>query len=249
MATRTHGFESNFFVGAAGAFCHVVRGSRFAFIFCAPAGILLNAVERCIPHHFKETFMKAARYLLAVTALAGAVAANAATVASFDITLVNNYALGPYSSSGDGDGAAVLDGSGVLTVQTTEHDLIYYSGFADPVFDLVIGKTNIYNGTFDGVTFTPTSGWLTNVSCFDNFTQAACAGLLPLDTLYPFLAISGQISVSGGGVLEGSFPTVDNGVNYLTTTFTPSVPVPAAAWLFGSGLLGLAGVRRKSKAA
>lgn len=194
--------------------------------------------------------MKAAHYLLAVTALAGAVAANAATVASFNITLENNYALGLYSSFGDGDGTAVLDDSGVLTVQTTEHDLVYSSGLVDPVFDLVIGKTNIYYGTFDGVTFTPASGVLSNVSCFDNLTQAACAGLVPLDTLYPFLAVSGQISISEGGVLEGSFLTVDYGVNYQTTTFTPTVPVPAAAWLFGSSLFGLVGAaHRKSKVA
>lgn len=194
--------------------------------------------------------MKTARYLLTVTALVGAAAANAATVASFNITLENNYALGPYSSSGDGDGTAVLDGSGVLTVQTTEHDLVYALGLADPVFDLVIVKTNTYNGTFDGITFTPTSGLLTNVSCFDNFTQAACAGLVPLDSVYPFLTVSGQISISQGGVLKGSFPTVDNGINYLTTTFTPTVPVPAAAWLFGSALLGLTGaVHRKCRVA
>jgi hypothetical protein len=36
----------------------------------------------------------------------------------------------------------------------------------------------------------------------------------------------------------------------LTGTITPSaVPVPAAVWLFGSGLLGLVGVARRKKAA
>jgi hypothetical protein len=193
--------------------------------------------------------MKAIQSLMAAAMLAGTVSASAATVASFNITMTNNYALSPYSSSGSGDGTAILDNSGVLTVQTTEHDLIYYTGVVGPVFDLTIVKTNTYNGIFDGVTFTPTFGLLNNISCFDNFTQLACAGLMPLDVYYPFLTISGQISIGAGGVLDGSFPTVDNGVNYITTTFTPTVPVPAAAWLFGSSLLGLAGItRRKSRA-
>ena len=33
------------------------------------------------------------------------------------------------------------------------------------------------------------------------------------------------------------------------TSYTPSaIPVPAAVWLFGSGLLGLVGVARRKKA-
>ncbi|MDT8282265.1 MAG: VPLPA-CTERM sorting domain-containing protein [Gammaproteobacteria bacterium] len=37
--------------------------------------------------------------------------------------------------------------------------------------------------------------------------------------------------------------------NTCPTTTTPPVPVPAAVWLFGSGLLGLVGVARRKKAA
>jgi len=35
----------------------------------------------------------------------------------------------------------------------------------------------------------------------------------------------------------------------LSQTITPAVPVPAAAWLFGSGLLGLSGTARRRKSA
>lgn len=38
-----------------------------------------------------------------------------------------------------------------------------------------------------------------------------------------------------------------SGFNY-STAYTPEVPVPAAAWLFGSGLLGLIGVARRKAA-
>ena len=54
----------------------------------------------------------------------------------------------------------------------------------------------------------------------------------------------------GGGVYEGSFNTCTfegttcKGISNVEITFT-TVPVPAAAWLFGSALLGLAGLRRK----
>lgn len=192
--------------------------------------------------------MKAIQHLLAIAALATATTASATAVASFNITLTDNYALDSYSSSGIGNGTALLDSSGLLTVQTIEHDLIYSSGIADPIYDLTINKTNIYSGIFNGVTFTPSSGILNNSSCFDNFTHLACAGLIPLGIDYPFITVSGQVSIDVGGILNGTFPTVDNGVNYLVTTFTPTVPVPAAAWLFGSGLIGLGGItRRKSK--
>lgn len=47
------------------------------------------------------------------------------------------------------------------------------------------------------------------------------------------------LGTSSGMYLDGT----------VTLTATPEVPVPAAAWLFGSAMLGLAGVSRKRKAA
>lgn len=51
-------------------------------------------------------------------------------------------------------------------------------------------------------------------------------------------------------VLEGS-PSNFGGSQYLLslTGTVSAVPVPAAIWLFGSGLLGLVGVARRRKAA
>lgn len=43
------------------------------------------------------------------------------------------------------------------------------------------------------------------------------------------------------------FLRTDNRMTFTNTT--PSVPVPAAAWLFGSGLLSLTGIARRRKAA
>jgi hypothetical protein len=54
----------------------------------------------------------------------------------------------------------------------------------------------------------------------------------------------------GGGMYEGSFNTctfngdVCKGISNVEITFS-EVPVPAAAWLFGSALVGLMGFKRK----
>jgi len=45
----------------------------------------------------------------------------------------------------------------------------------------------------------------------------------------------------------GSFASFDYNLSLNGTVATSAVPVPAAAWLFGSGLLGLVGVARRSR--
>jgi len=64
---------------------------------------------------------------------------------------------------------------------------------------------------------------------------AATSGSLGLDNTSPFPGIRGYFDIGSG--------------NSMYVTSVASVPVPAAAWLFGSGLIGLAGVARKRKAA
>jgi len=50
--------------------------------------------------------------------------------------------------------------------------------------------------------------------------------------------------VRGLAMIDGAFPGFNANFD-----FTTAVPVPAAVWLFGSGLLGLVGVARRKKAA
>ena len=50
--------------------------------------------------------------------------------------------------------------------------------------------------------------------------------------------------VTGLAMIDGAFPGFNANFN-----FTAPVPVPAAVWLFGSGLLGLVGVARRKKSA
>lgn len=74
----------------------------------------------------------------------------------------------------------------------------------------------------------------------------------------PVLAIMTCTSFSTGGVctgtgtpmqtppFAGAAPAFDGIVSSSSAT-TPQIPIPAAAWLFGSGLVGMAGVARRNK--
>jgi len=58
---------------------------------------------------------------------------------------------------------------------------------------------------------------------------------------------------SGTGVsgeyifINGAFPTTERGAFQMQLSSPSAVPIPAAVWLLGSGLIGLVGVRRKLK--
>lgn len=55
---------------------------------------------------------------------------------------------------------------------------------------------------------------------------------------------------SDGIYSNGNLPINSASLNYAPyASFSASVPVPAAAWLFGSGLLGLIGISRRKKSA
>lgn len=63
---------------------------------------------------------------------------------------------------------------------------------------------------------------------------AATSGSIGLDASTPFSGIRGYFDIGSG--------------NSMHVTSVSNVPVPAAVWLFGSGLLGLFGIARRKKA-
>lgn len=67
------------------------------------------------------------------------------------------------------------------------------------------------------------------------------------DEFYVLAALTA--AADGSGAVADAFSTFQMGFN--TTQLVPAavVPVPAAAWLFGSGLLGLIGISRRKKSA
>ena len=53
---------------------------------------------------------------------------------------------------------------------------------------------------------------------------------------------------NGNPITDYSATSADTGFNY-AKAYAPAVPVPAAAWLFGSSLIGLTGLARNRKTA
>lgn len=56
-------------------------------------------------------------------------------------------------------------------------------------------------------------------------------------------------AASAPGMENGPFPGFNAAFNLSAPGLVSEVPVPAAVWLFGSGLIGLAGIARRRKAA
>jgi hypothetical protein len=57
----------------------------------------------------------------------------------------------------------------------------------------------------------------------------------------------GSYNTGGFGELAGTITTNTDGSTTINASSTPEVPIPAAAWLLGSGLMGLVGIRRKQR--
>lgn len=115
----------------------------------------------------------------------------------------------------------------------------------------VISGTNLYhdanaNGVFDSGEFlanvfsaTPYSDTLQSQQGYNalqgSAPMAATSGSLGLGNATPFPGFRGYLDIGSGNSMHV--------VSVVTT-----VPIPAAVWLFGSGLLGLLGVARRRKA-
>jgi hypothetical protein len=169
--------------------------------------------------------------------------------------------------------AAVLDfsevspgyqGSNVVnlsnaTISTIGPDIfVFQQGEATPAFGPTGGFCGLtaINGdncaTVDVIDFsfsTAISNLMFQSAQYDTGDQASAsiyAGATLLDTininsamLVDFTGYSGVTSL-----IINDLASTGNGLAYGDFTFTP-VPVPAAAWLFGSGLIGLIGVARR----
>jgi len=117
---------------------------------------------------------------------------------------------------------------------------------ADPNYDLTLG-------TFAGLNLSATAGKIAlfNTTATGASTVATSANLIDLVgygttanfSLYPKMTANPSTTTA-------AIRTTDAQGNVIFTVGTPDLPatptpIPAAAWLFGSGLLGLAGVKRK----
>jgi len=118
---------------------------------------------------------------------------------------------------------------------------------ADPVYNLTLG-------TFAGLNLSATAGKLAlfNTTATGASTMAATSNLIDLVgygttanfSLYPKMT-------SNLSTITAAIRTTDANGNTIFVAGTPDpnpavpTPIPAAAWLLGSGLLGLVGMKRK----
>ena len=180
------------------------------------------------------------RAQLAVSVLALAISTAASATA-----ITFNNATGPYSA-----------GAITAHVTATGGSVYYQGGLLGPgigvqssAFDtlgaLAAGKTlTVSFGqsvTLNSISFAAWEGGI------DQVTMSYTSGSQTFSNTFNLNAID---TFSTNVVLNSFTLSAANG---LTSTYlnsidvTPAVPVPAAAWLFGSGLLGLAGLGRKRK--
>ena len=133
------------------------------------------------------------------------------------------------------------------------------AGYIDAIFEagkIIIKSDVAQNGFSDGdtlltITFDSAIGVLGNVFGNDSivgqnivFTGPALGGLASTSEIFSF-------SVANLTPSSAILNPADMEAWTATTSFTSSatlVPVPAAVWLFGSGLLGLVGIARRKKA-
>ena len=91
-----------------------------------------------------------------------------------------------------------------------------------------------------------------NFACGDADNGVTCASLNPQQSDWDFTTITGtSFTDSGNGTGSLVLDTTNIRGDTFTWTVTgnlTAVPVPAAAWLFGSGLIGLVGVARRKQA-
>ncbi|MEH6591109.1 MAG: VPLPA-CTERM sorting domain-containing protein [Halioglobus sp.] len=124
--------------------------------------------------------------------------------------------------------------------------------------DLIQGITGVLapSNIFTTFNFDITTG-------LGSSTVTACTGAsLVCNPILPTIGTPAAISAYDTGTITGDFATaaswsqifvVDTGYGLADSNSTiiataNAVPVPAAAWLFGSALLGLAGIKRKKMA-
>jgi hypothetical protein len=188
--------------------------------------------------------MKVLKLLLAISALTAVTAANATTYNVSGTGLVGNTGL-PTN--------VVYTGTGNVNTTGSVFNSGTFNYTANATTDN--GYVNaIYTGQF---VFANASGSFTEtiLSCADSGETHMCSSLGALNTAKTYISTSDFSDLSS---LSWSWTTTRPNLTYplflkdsatQTFTATPAVPVPAAAWLMGSALVGLASTSRRRRVA
>ena len=104
----------------------------------------------------------------------------------------------------------------------------------------IFGQTIFLSNAFDTPTLTLSGGTNSDGTVEHTSFNVTFVDMNPIDILEPGIE---SFSFSGDLTFEG---TDGKGINYSGAVLT-TVPLPASAWLFVSGLLGLVGMQRRRK--
>lgn len=219
--------------------------------------------------------MNALKSLLAVSVLAAAGVASASTVQTYTVTTAvtqpvlystqdqsGNPVTYTLASNITGGGTATLDSSGVLLLNLSSHaqlDITAVVNSALPpgsLYSDTITTSTLTLATTGAYSLNKTGSSTTTLTCTNGPTDAVgSCNNITLNSPAALFGAASYYSSQGFTLSGGSFniKSLNAGANVVTTyTLTaaaaPAVPVPAAAWLFGSSLLGLAGAARRRAA-
>jgi len=170
----------------------------------------------------------------------------------YSITSFSGDVGGYLFSGSSGDAFLRNDGTAGTIFGGNPYDQVTINNLTAAVYDQAYGG-------FDREDFASTSGNVAGVPLRSVSIHAQTDDTTLLSDLNfseeALISLSDNLSLLSFSMLFmdgafGSAPVSVNGsFNGMTVTNLTSVPVPAAAWLFGSGLLGLIGMARRKKAA
>lgn len=117
-------------------------------------------------------------------------------------------------------------------------------------FNVPLGSAGLFNVTSDSLLGPNDSSILSTQQSY-SATMAEFAGLAGLDNTDPIAKMSLSFLAEGSFSFGGNIqPNVRSGGDvWFDNVSVSAIPIPAAAWLFGSGLLGMIGIARRKKAA
>jgi len=169
------------------------------------------------------------------------------TLDSVDFSLTGNVSGSAGYESTDTSAAMVyLDLSALLTLIRPDSSTVVTSLPVTTVSELASASDG--NPDYDGPSGSTFGGLSANLT---ETASSSSAGDLALftgpGTINLGVFSMGKSSGSGPGNLATLFTSNASADVTVTYNYTTAVPVPAAVWLFGSGLLGLVGVARRKK--
>ena len=116
------------------------------------------------------------------------------------------------------------------------------TGINTDVKNLNAKTFDAFNGTTQGIFGTTGSAGGTNLTLYGNGLNMKGTSI---GSTYGLYGLTGNGTTSGVAIAFSLGSAVFNGTTLSFTGNTAVTPLPAAAWLFGSGLLGLLGIGRR----